>query len=338
MVRHVVSVRDFTPEFLQSLFESAAATKRQHDGRGRGARVRWTPHWDTLRDRVMISLFYEASTRTRHSFEAAMARLGGQVITTENAAEFSSAIKGESLEDSIKIESGYGDVIVLRHKEKGAAARAAAVSEVPIINAGDGDGEHPTQALLDLFTITENFPHRRDLRVTFVGDLLKGRTVHSLAYLAATLKGTSAAFASHVNFVAPDAMQIPDESFSLVRGHGLSVSRYDALTPRLMENSDVIYMTRTQAERHDTGLGGDSYALSEDLAGWLDPSAIILHPLPRNSELPAEIDRLPQARYFEQARNGLFVRMAVLLWVFGAISERSGEISSSDLAVAANSA
>ena len=193
MLRHVVTVRDFTPSFLDSVFQSAAASKRQHAGRGRGARVRWSPHWNALRDHVMISLFYEASTRTRHSFEAAMARLGGTVITTENAAEFSSAIKGETLEDSIRIESGYGDVIVLRHKETGAAARAAAVSDVPVINAGDGDGEHPTQALLDLFTIAERFPGRQDLRVTFVGDLLKGRTVHSLAYLAAMLEGTSAA-------------------------------------------------------------------------------------------------------------------------------------------------
>ena len=203
MLRHVVTVRDFTPGFLESVFQSAASSKRQHAGRGRGARVRWSPHWNALRDHVMVSLFYEASTRTRHSFEAAMARLGGKVITTENAAEFSSAIKGESLEDTIRIESGYGDVIVLRHKEKGAAARAAAVSDVPVINAGDGDGEHPTQALLDLFTIAEGFPGRRDLRVTFVGDLLKGRTVHSLAYLAAMLEGSPAEFAGAVELRRP---------------------------------------------------------------------------------------------------------------------------------------
>ena len=317
MLRHVVTVRDFTPSFLESVFQSAAASKRQHAGRGRGARVRWSPHWNALRDHVMISLFYEASTRTRHSFEAAMARLGGKVITTENAAEFSSAIKGESLEDSIRIESGYGDVIVLRHKEKGAAARAAAVSDVPVINAGDGDGEHPTQALLDLFTIAERFPGRRDLTVTFVGDLLKGRTVHSLAYLAAELEGTSSGFAGKINFVAPEVMQIPESVEGPVLDCGLPVARHDALSAAVVAESDVIYMTRTQSERHDVAAGGGSYALTETLASSLRRDAIVLHPLPRNRELPEAIDRLPQARYFEQARNGLFVRMAILLWVFG---------------------
>ena len=319
MLRHVVTVRDFTPGFLESVFQSAAASKRQHAGRGRGARVRWSPHWNALRDHVMVALFYEASTRTRHSFEAAMARLGGKVITTENAAEFSSAIKGESLEDTIRIESGYGDVIVLRHKEKGAAARAAAVSDVPVINAGDGDGEHPTQALLDLFTIAERFPGRRDLRVTFVGDLLKGRTVHSLAYLAAMLADSPAGFAGAVDFVAPGAMQIPRSIEGLVRDCGLPVAMHDALTPALVAASDVIYMTRTQSERHDVAAGGEAYALTERLAGSLRGDAVVLHPLPRNRELPEAIDRLPQAGYFEQARNGLFVRMAILLWVFGVI-------------------
>ena len=328
MLRHVVTVRDFTPSFLESVFQSAAASKRQHAGRGRGARVRWSPHWNALRDHVMISLFYEASTRTRHSFEAAMARLGGKVITTENAAEFSSAIKGETLEDSIRIESGYGDVIVLRHKDKGAAARAAAVSGVPVINAGDGDGEHPTQALLDLFTIAERFPERRDLRVTFVGDLLKGRTVHSLAYLAAMLEGTSAGFAGEVNFVAPEAMQIPDSIAGMVHDSGLPVAMHDGLSPSLVAGSDVIYMTRTQSERHDVASGGDSYALTEPLASALHEDAIVLHPLPRNRELPEAIDRLPQARYFEQARNGLFVRMAVLLWVFGELAPPTAAIGS----------
>ena len=320
MIRHVVTVRDFTPGFLDSLFRSAAASKRQHAGRGRGARVRWSPHWNALRDHVMISLFYEASTRTRHSFEAAMARLGGTVITTENAAEFSSAIKGESLEDTIRIESGYGDVIVLRHKEKGAAARAAAVSDVPVINAGDGDGEHPTQALLDLFTIAERFPGRRDLTVTFVGDLLKGRTVHSLAYLAAAMAGTEAGFAGRVNFVAPDGMRLPGAIEAEIAAGGLPSENHDRLSPALVARSDVIYMTRTQSERRDAARGGETYALTPALAGALRRDAIVLHPLPRNDELPEEIDRLPQARYFEQARNGLFVRMAILLWVFGELA------------------
>ena len=210
-------------------------------------------------------------------------------------------------------------MIVLRHKEKGAAARAAAVSDVPVINAGDGDGEHPTQALLDLFTIAERFPGRRDLRVTFVGDLLKGRTVHSLAYLAAMLEGSSAGFAGAVEFVAPGAMQIPRSIEALVRDCGLPMATHDALTPALVAASDVIYMTRTQSERHDVAAGGEAYALTEPLASSLRGDAVVLHPLPRNRELPEAIDRLPQAGYFAQARNGLFVRMAILLWVFGVL-------------------
>ena len=267
MLRHVVTVRDFTPSFLHSVFRSAAASKRQHAGRGRGARVRWSPHWNALRDHVMISLFYEASTRTRHSFEAAMARLGGKVITTENAAEFSSAIKGETLEDSIRIESGYGDVIVLRHKETGAAARAAAVSDVPVINAGDGDGEHPTQALLDLFTIAERFSGRRDLPRH-----LRRRPAQGPDGAFARLPGRHAGrhpggLRRQGEFRRPrDHADPRSRSRGWCARAAFPVALHDGLSPSLVADSDVIYMTRTQSERHDVAAGGDSYALTEPLA------------------------------------------------------------------------
>ena len=320
-LRHVLKVSEFEPRFIDCIFETASICKAQYAIRNRGARTHWSAYHDALKDRIMVSLFYEASTRTRHSFEAAMMRLGGQVITTENAAEFSSAIKGESLEDTIRIESGYGDVIVLRHPEKGAAERAAKVSEVPIINAGDGDGEHPTQALLDLFTIYETFPNRLDLRLTFVGDLLHGRTVHSLAYLVAFLRNASIRRINHINFVAPKALQIDPLVEGVVNAHYVPHARYDAPTQQLMASSDVIYMTRVQKERRHDTYKGDPYALVPSLAQYVKDDAIIMHPMPRNNELPPVIDGMPQAKYFDQARNGLFVRMALLLWVFNVIGK-----------------
>ena len=320
-MRHIISVTKFTPSFIKTIFQSAAMCKTQYAGRDRGARTHWSSYHRALQDRIMVSLFYEASTRTRHSFEAAMMRLGGQVITTENAAVFSSAIKGESLEDTIRIEGGYGDAIVLRHPENGAAKRASEVSEVPIINAGDGNGEHPTQALLDLFTIHESFPGRSDLKLTFIGDLLEGRTVHSLAYLAAALRNTSMRCVGSINFVAPKELQIDREAERCINMHRIPYGKYDASVSDSIAESDVIYMTRTQKERRHDTYAGDPYCLTPSLAQYVKDDAIIMHPLPRNDELPSIIDRMPQARYFEQAKNGLFVRMAILLWVFNIIGK-----------------
>src|SRR5579871_1798945 len=193
-LRHVVESQQFSRELLEEIFERAFAIRREpHLYAGR------------LQGRVLAALFYEPSTRTRLSFEAAMLRLGGRTMGTDNAREFSSAAKGETLEDSIRIVSGYSDVIVLRHHEEGAARRAAAASDVPVINAGDGKGQHPTQALLDLYTIQDELGRVDGVRVAMVGDLANGRTVRSLAYLLSKFRDVS------IWFVAPPAVAMRDD-------------------------------------------------------------------------------------------------------------------------------
>ena len=197
---------------------------------------------------------------------------------------------------------------MLRHPEKGAADRAAVVSPVPIVNAGDGDGEHPTQALLDLFTIMEAHPDPRTCQVVFVGDLLKGRTVHSLARLL-TL------FHTPMSFVAPTPLQLPPEFAHGLIENGCEVTQHETLR-EVIERADVLYMTRVQKERltgiEGIALDGSDYALTPELVSLMPTSCIIMHPLPRNSEIPTWFDEDPRAAYFRQAKNGLYVRMALL--------------------------
>lgn len=319
MIRHVINVRDFSPEDLNSLFQRTTKLKSAYKNR-----KDWvSTQGQLLTGQILVSLFYEPSTRTRLSFESAMNLLGGRVIGTENAREFSSEVKGETLEDSIRIIGAYGDVIILRHYEVGAAARAASVSAVPIVNAGDGDGEHPTQALLDLYTIREALPRRNDLTVTFVGDLKNGRTVHSLAHLFGQTASCELATVSHINFIGPESFQIPEAVTGYLKKFGVSFEVHVSLTPEVLATSDIVYMTRPQLERSksekdreravESLIDGKLYTLTPKLADCLKKSAIIMHPFPRNKELPEELDVLPQARYFEQAGNGLYVRMALLL-------------------------
>ena len=256
----------------------------------------------------MGAVFFEPSTRTRFSFEASMLRLGGNVITTENAGVFSSAQKGESLPDSIRTLCCYLDVIVLRHFDDGSAAIAAAASTVPVINAGDGPGEHPTQALLDLFTILEECGDPAKQHVVFVGDLKHGRTVHSLARLLA-MYGTC------MSFVSPDGLRLPERLLQELIAAGCTVHEYGTLQ-EVASTADVIYMTRVQKERfEDLGgiaLDGSSYALTPELVAAMKIDTVVMHPLPRNSEIPTWFDEDPRAAYFRQAQNGLYVRMALL--------------------------
>ena len=299
--RHIVESQQFDPAFLAELFEHAEA-------------LRQNGYPGSLSRKVLASLFYEPSTRTRFSFEAAMHRLGGSVITTENAREFSSFAKGESLEDTIHIISGYADVIVMRHYEIGAAKRAAEISSVPVLNAGDGAGQHPTQALLDLFTLHRQFGRLDGLRVAMVGDLKYGRTVRSLAYLLAKYKGV------RLVFVAPDVCRMHDDIKAYL----------DRLDVKWEENSDLdavlpavdcVYMTRIQKERfldaREYQAANNTYRLTAESLGRMRRDAIVMHPLPRVGEIDPSADRDPRAVYFEQARNGLWVRMALILYVLG---------------------
>jgi aspartate carbamoyltransferase catalytic subunit len=297
-LRHVVESQQFTRALLEDLFARSEEMKREpHRFIGR------------LAGQVMAALFYEPSTRTRLSFEAAMIRLGGQAMGTDNAREFSSAAKGETLEDSIRIVSGYADVIVLRHNEEGAARRAAAVSSVPVINAGDGPGQHPTQALLDLYTVKDELGRIDGVRVAMVGDLANGRTVRSLTYLLSKFKDIK------VWFVAPPAVRMrPDLKQHLDENQipWIETEDLQAVLPEV----DVVYMTRIQKERFTDPAAYEAvkgvYRIDQSSLARMRKYAIVMHPLPRVDEISPEVDDDPRAAYFRQARNGLHIRMALL--------------------------
>ena len=301
-IRHVVEVAQFDRPWVEALFD-------------RATRLRELPRGAApLAGRILATLFYEPSTRTRLSFEAAMLRLGGQVIATENAREFSSAIKGESVEDTVRIVGGYADAIVIRHHEQGAAARAAAVSPVPVFNAGDGPGEHPTQALLDLYTIRHELGRIDGLRVALVGDLRFGRTARSLARLFCLTHGTE------LVFVSPPAVPMGADVRAALDRAGIRY-RDEPNLAAVLPAVDVVYQTRIQRERFATpeeyAASRGLYLLDRAALDRLNPRAVLLHPLPRVDEIAAEVDADPRAAYFRQARNGVFVRMAQLELLLG---------------------
>lgn len=238
-----------------------------------------------------------------------MLRLGGAVIGTENAAEFSSVAKGEALEDTIRVVGEYVDAIVLRHPEEGAAQRAAAVSAVPIVNAGDGAGQHPTQALLDLYTIKKELGTVDSIEVAFVGDLKNGRTVRSLAYLLGKYENVT------MQFVSPEALRIGADIKAYLERHSVRYAECVNLHD-IIGTADVLYQTRIQKERFasagEYNAYKDSFILTPTEVKRMKSGAIIVHPLPRVNEIAPSVDELPQAAYFKQARYGLYLRMAVL--------------------------
>lgn len=254
---------------------------------------------------VAATLFYEPSTRTRLSFESASQRLGMNIISTENAKEFSSAIKGESIEDSTKVLGGYADIIIMRHHETGAADRAAAVSTVPIINAGDGKGEHPTQALLDLYTIKNEKGRLNDLHVVIGGDLAHGRTARSLAQMLSIYDG------NRVSFVSTPELRVGDDIKEHLRQKGMEFTETDDMFAPL-HDADVVYWTRLQKERLADQNIESSFQINQAALQVMPPDAIIMHPLPRVDEIEVSVDADRRAAYFRQAENGLFVRMALI--------------------------
>ena len=297
-LRHVVESQQFSRALLEELFVRSEEMKREpHHFIGR------------LAGQVMAALFYEPSTRTRLSFEAAMLRLGGTTMGTDNAREFSSAAKGETLEDTIRIVSGYADVIVVRHNEEGAAKRAAAVSAVPIINAGDGPGQHPTQALLDLYTIRDELSKIDGVRVAMVGDLANGRTVRSLTYLLSKFKDIK------LWFVAPPQVAMGDDLKAHLDEHHVPWVETEDLNA-VLPDVDVVYMTRIQKERFTDPEAYNAvkgvYRMDKASMTLMRKYAILMHPLPRVDEIAPEVDEDPRAAYFRQARNGLHIRMALL--------------------------
>jgi len=269
-----------------------------------------------LAGKIMASLFYEESTRTRFSFESAMHKLGGAVISTENAKQFSSVSKGETLEDTIRILNGYADVIVMRHYEAGSAKRAADVSRVPLINAGDGTGQHPTQAFLDLYTIQKELGDIDGLSIAVVGDLANGRTVRSLCYLLSKYRNI------RVYMVAPDVVRMREDIKGYLTRNDVAFSEEDDLE-EVVSHVDVVYQTRIQKERfgdreEDYEKARGVYVVNEAILKRLKRNAIVMHPLPRVDEIDPAIDDDPRAAYFRQAQNGLYVRMALLAACLGA--------------------
>jgi aspartate carbamoyltransferase catalytic subunit len=305
---HVVTARGFTPDRLQGLFEATDALRagahdldfrRELAGRHVG--------------RQLCSLFYEPSTRTRLSFETAAVKMGMGVVSTENAREFSSAAKGETIEDTVQVLNEYDfDAIVLRHHETGAAARAAAVSEVPILNAGDGKGEHPTQALLDAYTIYENHRQLDGMKVVLGGDLKHGRTVRSLAQLLSRFRG------NHFSFVSVPELQMGEDVKQEVSRAGATFEETDDMA-EAFRDADVVYWTRLQKERlegehteEELARITGRFTITAASLEHLPEHAIVMHPLPRVDEISTDVDSDPRAVYFRQAGNGLYVRMALL--------------------------
>jgi aspartate carbamoyltransferase catalytic subunit len=263
-----------------------------------------------LRGKIVATLFYEPSTRTRFSFESATYRLGGEVITTENAQEFSSATKGETIEDSIRVMSAYADFIVMRHFEEDSSKRAISTAKVPVINAGSGKSQHPTQALLDVYTIWKELGTLEDIHVAVVGDLLRGRTCDSLVYLLSKFGGT------HFSFVSPENCNVKESLKEHLEEEGSTYEEIDDMNV-CIEKVDALYMTRIQKERfHNTEeyeAAKGKFILGESDANKMKDDAIIMHPLPRVDEISVNVDVNKRARYFEQAENGLWVRMALLV-------------------------
>ena len=301
--KSILSVKQFNQDDLMYIFEVA------HEMREMVERV---GTFDLLKGKILVNLFYEPSTRTASSFTAAMERLGGSVIPI-NEVNYSSVAKGESLPDTIRSLECYSDVIVLRHPEVGASALAAQYARKPIINAGDGIGEHPTQALLDLFTIIEEKGNVDGLTVTMLGDLKNGRTVHSLSRLLSL-------YDVKLNFVSPEILRLPKEIISELESKGIPIQEFTLLDQAISE-SDVLYVTRVQKERFEDpqdyeNVKGTYIITSQSLAEARE-DLVLMHPLPRVGEISMELDDDPRAAYFRQMEYGMYVRMALLAMVLG---------------------
>ena len=302
--KDILSVKQFSLEDLEYVFGVA------HEMRGMVERI---GTFDLLKGKILANLFYEPSTRTSSSFTSAMERLGGSVIPISEV-KYSSVSKGESLPDTVRTLECYADVIVLRHPETGSAALAAKYARKPVINAGDGVGEHPTQALLDAFTIREELGQLNNLTITMLGDLKYGRTVHSLARLMSNFKGIK------LNYVSPEILRMPREVIDEVGEKHIPQKEYSSLE-KVLPETDVLYVTRVQKERFE------DQAVYESVKGAfvIDPQVmqaakkdmIVMHPLPRVGEISVDFDDDPRAAYFRQMEYGLYVRMALLAMVLG---------------------
>lgn len=293
-MNHIISIHDLERSEIDSILDEAAT-------------IQALQYNDTaLKGKILALLFFEPSTRTRMSFDAAMARLGGTSIGIDSV-EASSMAKGETLADTVRVVSGYADAIVLRHPKEGAARLASEFSTVPVINAGDGAGQHPSQTLLDLYTIRQSMP-LDDIQVGLLGDLRYGRTAHSLAH-ALSLYGVT------LHTISPKGLELPSAILEELAQAGTQVVEHDDVSG-IISSLDVLYVTRIQRERFPDSASyfqvASSYRITPELLSGVKQRLIVLHPLPRLDEIDPRVDLLPHARYFEQSRNGIPVRMAML--------------------------
>ncbi|GAB2948587.1 aspartate carbamoyltransferase [Hafnia psychrotolerans] len=300
--KHIISINDLSREELELVLDTAASLKAQ-------------PQPELLKHKVIASCFFEASTRTRLSFETSIHRLGASVVGFADGSNTSLGKKGETLADTISVISTYVDAIVMRHPQEGAARLATEFSSgIPILNAGDGANQHPTQTLLDLFTIRETQGRLDNIKIAMVGDLKYGRTVHSLAQALAKFQG------NRFYFIAPDALAMPGYILSLLKEKGIEYSLHESIDDVVPE-LDILYMTRVQKERLDpseyANVKAQFVLRAADLAG-AQAHMKVLHPLPRIDEITPDVDKTPYAWYFQQAGNGIFARQALLALVLNA--------------------
>lgn len=299
MPKSLISIRDFSKDEILHILDVAKEFEKNHEQ-------------NFLAGKVIACLFFEPSTRTRLSFEAAVNRLGARVIGFPDSRN-TSVTKGETLEDTIKIVSNYVDMIVMRHPVEGAAAIAAGVSPVPVVNAGDGSNQHPTQTLLDMYSIRQTQGKLDGLTINMVGDLKYGRTVHSLSEAMSD-------FSPSYIFTAPDELKMPHKYLKELEEKHIPYEETESLEKHL-DDCDILYMTRIQQERfpskEDYDRVKDVYELTASMLGNVKPNMKILHPLPRITEIARDVDDTSYAYYFEQARNGMYVRMAVISYLLG---------------------
>lgn len=298
--KSLVSINDFNKEEILRIIELAADFEAN-------------PNQPLLRDKVIASLFFEPSTRTRLSFETAINRLGGRVIGFSDA-NATSTTKGETLKDTIIMVSNYADLIVMRHPLEGAARYASEQSRVPIINAGDGANQHPTQTLLDMFSINKTQGTLQNLKIAMVGDLKYGRTVHSLLMAMSYFNPT-------FYFVAPEELKMPAEYKSFLNEKGIKYEEHTDMA-QIIKEVDILYMTRVQRERFADLMEYEkvknTYVLNNTMLEGTKDNLRILHPLPRVNEISTDVDSNPKAYYFQQAENGVYTRMAIIASILGA--------------------
>ena len=304
-MKHILSTNQFTKNEVEKILSRASEMEKN---------LRELKTSTLLSDKIVACIFFEPSTRTRLSFETAALRLGAKVISAENAMGNSSAYKGETIEDTARMLSCYADAIVMRHPTAGSVESAASVTETPILNAGDGANQHPSQGLLDLYTIQKEHKRLDNLSVAFVGDILNSRTLRSLVPLLMMWENNK------FYFISPKELVLDDEYRKYLKDNNVNFTEANSLDEYLPK-VDVLYMTRVQKERF-TDIAEyekvkDSFLLKMEHVNKLKSNAIILHPLPRVNEIDPEIDKDKRAAYFRQAQNGLYIRMALLLYIFG---------------------